>query len=753
MRAFSPLLLVSAHALMAASGLAQTLGTGDMPRCFIWQAAPTGWDDDEFDERFMPMIRVDVASLSGSGAATAVKSAIADLKYQFAENSNFIDNHVCILLQNYGVSGSTQFNQDPVDAPDPWPAGGVHDAKRNPWLNSGAHAAKLWMTDFIEELSAGLDAVTPFRFHFDTEVPLCEYASLNDVALAIQVFDKDGVTNDDRWDDADWKIPVGDAGALTLKEHWDAARVVYTAWPADPHGILDIGVPPWNPVGSTKNNRAFFLWYQRILELAIEGAMKYAAYDQILEEWPLCRVSNYAATNIPQPLTVGTESVFGWQFNFTTVDSTVPDPADSYLTRELPLGRFAETNASYGHEVSGTYFIAPGNYRFGSMNAPVLYQVGDMHHTNNSVIIQRNIYLPHEDGCETVESGDCDAPVETQWEASMRVHRHWLESLQLSGEDAGDTGPWVTVPTQALYGHTLTEDDLSRQLCMLRAKNIPELLVWDDHNTGSAEDEWIAFMKVYERVYTPRPDLMWIAEGSLTSGSAFDLGRLQRTLFNGSDEPDVVSVDSSPVGDAEVTAVDVLFDNMTAHSGQNLRIILESQVVPDEPFGSPGVPPIFGRLYVWDPALEDWIELDCPDHADVSAVPDGSFGYYTPDYSGRRVFDFKDCRLRQIGETFNQITIRVVHSAQDPFKARHDLVQVLWSGEYSNCNCEEECEEDPDPEFLLRGADMDYNRVVNLTDAAAFDEAYFNESPSADLNRDGQVNETDLTLFAMRFGG
>ncbi|MBS0198168.1 MAG: hypothetical protein JSR77_15550 [Planctomycetes bacterium] len=55
-------------ALLAVQGLAavaaaQTLGTGDWPRCFMWETPPavgTPWDDDEFDERFMPMVRLDI---------------------------------------------------------------------------------------------------------------------------------------------------------------------------------------------------------------------------------------------------------------------------------------------------------------------------------------------------------------------------------------------------------------------------------------------------------------------------------------------------------------------------------------------------------------------------------------------------------------------------------------------------------------------------------------------------------------------
>jgi hypothetical protein len=230
MRAFSPAIMLSAQSLLAACGLANpVVGTGDQPQCFFWQQAPSAWDDDEFDERFLPIVRIDVESLSGTNAALAVKAEVASLVLKYPANDDYILDHVCILLQNFGVSGATKLNQDPIDAPSPWPdIDGVEDASRNPWLNTGAIAAKDWMAEFIEELSDGVDAVTPFRFHFDTEVPLCTYTTRNEVALAINVFDEDGITNDARWNDTDWKIPVGDPYALTLKQHWGAALGEFT---------------------------------------------------------------------------------------------------------------------------------------------------------------------------------------------------------------------------------------------------------------------------------------------------------------------------------------------------------------------------------------------------------------------------------------------------------------------------------------------------------------------------------------------
>ncbi|MBL9002586.1 MAG: hypothetical protein JNK25_15765 [Phycisphaerae bacterium] len=749
--------LLSAHVLTVFPALGQTLGTGDQPRCFFWETAPTAWDGSNFDQRFMPMIRVDV--LAGDGEpntiADNVKAAVEALVTKFGSTHEiYIRSHICILLQNFGSAGVTKFAQDPVDEPD-WVEEGdeYQNAEGNPWLNTGSEDAKDWMEEFIYELSHGANIVTPFRFHFDTEIPLCQYYLRNDVLVAWNVFDDSGATNGGRWNSSSWKIPHGDPGALTLKQHWDAAVTAY-GWPSDPHDLIDFTGRPFHALtGGGENNRAFFLWYQRILDRCRDYAMKYSAYDQILAQWPSCEISNYEDTNIPQGFTVGTSDVFGWQFNFSTANDPVPQPEDSFPSREFPLGYFKSQNASYGHEVSGTYFITPGNFRSGTMNAPVLYAVSTVHHTNGeSEVIQRNLYEPHADDCATVQSGDCDAPIETQWRSSLRIHRHWIESILLSGDEPETISPWVTLPAQALFGHTLTEDDLSLQLCMLRAKNIPELLVWNDHTTGDTEQEWLAFQCVYERVYTPILDDTNLAEGAIVSGSGLHVERVRRTLFDGNDLPHVIALESATLGSDEVTALDVHFDDMTPHSGQTLRIIIESGVEPDEE-PEPGIPAIYGQVMVWDPDIVDWIVLDLPDHDDVSQVPAGRFGYYTPDFTGRRIFDIKDCRVREIGETHNQFTIRIVHTAQEPFKAMHDLVQVVWSGEYTDCNCDLECNPEEGPENLMRGADIDYNRAIDSTDAAAFDAAYFAQSPTADLNRDGQVNETDQVLFAERFGG
>ena len=78
---------------------------------------------------------------------------------------------------------------------------------------------------------------------------------------------------------------------------------------------------------------------------------------------------------------------------------------------------------------------------------------------------------------------------------------------------------------------------------MLRAKNIPELLVWKDHTTGDTEQEWLAFQRVYERVYSPILDDTNLAEGTIVSGSGLHVERVRRTLFDGSDLLHVIAMD------------------------------------------------------------------------------------------------------------------------------------------------------------------------------------------------------------------
>ncbi len=135
---------------------------------------------------------------------------------------------------------------------------------------------------------------------------------------------------------------------------------------------------------------------------------------------------------------------------------------------------------------------------------------------------------------------------------------------------------------------------------MLRAKSIPEILVWNDHNVGDTEAEWSEFMNIYKRVYTPSLDDITLIDGTVVPGSAIALERARRTLLDSNDLPHVISLACATVGSDEVTSMDFFFDDMSAHSGQNLRIILETAVVPDEPL-EPGPPPIFGKFYLWDP--------------------------------------------------------------------------------------------------------------------------------------------------------
>ncbi|MBS0196768.1 MAG: hypothetical protein JSR77_08425, partial [Planctomycetes bacterium] len=140
----------------------QSVGSGDQPRCYFFEKAPSTWNSGDFNERFTPMVRVNLTfddvlqqsrDLSGYDTALLVKEQVDGLVAQFPAFETYIRTHVVILLQNFGSEGQTLFAQDDVDEPDwdsaeqdPW----QQRAEANPWLNTGILAAHTWMHEFVE---------------------------------------------------------------------------------------------------------------------------------------------------------------------------------------------------------------------------------------------------------------------------------------------------------------------------------------------------------------------------------------------------------------------------------------------------------------------------------------------------------------------------------------------------------------------------------------------------------------------------
>ncbi|MBS0198436.1 MAG: hypothetical protein JSR77_16925 [Planctomycetes bacterium] len=718
------------------------------------------------------MIRVHVDAGDGAYVAGLVRTQINDRVAQFPAYETFIREHVCIVLQNFGDVGETRLAPyaDAVDDPTYWVEAESYtkNSWATPWLKNGANAALDWMIDFVAELSDINDPVTPIRFHFDNELALCTYSYVNEVRVVRNIFDTSGTANGGRWNDSSWKIEFDDGSSgKTLAQHWYDAYNAY-GWSSNPLNLLDGNNAPFRLAdGMGHNNRAFFLWYQRILAHARDYAMNYAAYDLIHETWPDCWISNYGDTNIPNGFTVNEGTTFGWQYTFDSDQYGHPDLNSSRLTRELPLGNFAPNNADYGLEVSGTYLIFPGNYRSGTHNAPYLYTWGHEHIEDElSTPRQRDIYEPHENPCsEVLATSGCDAPAETLWGASLRIQRHWLESILVSGDGEDSLTPWIALPGEMPWpelAYPVTSDDLLRQLCMLRAKGVTELLLWSDPESGDdVADELPLFQNVYDRVYSPYlTDLSYELGTPLTS---VDGNRVTRTL-EVSGAPYVFTIDADGVGDEWNSTVDVRFDGLTLNANPQFHLFLESSVDASNiatfeyPNTAPGAA-VFGRIYYWDPDLVDWVELVCPDSSANGQVPNGAFAYYTPDGDGRRRFTFEDCRAKVIAENTDSLTIRIAHySTETDFTHSIDLVQLCWGDSATECDPERSLSESGGPSAPTgpgsrpRGADFNYDGVVDARDAAAFAAAYEAEHPSADLNRDTEVNAADALLFAERYG-
>src|SRR5690606_27667792 len=136
-------------------------------------------------------------------------------------------------------------------------------------------------------------------------------------------------------------------------------------------------------------------------------------------------------------------------------------------------------------------------------------------------------------------------PTESIWDASLRNHRHWLESILGSGVDPSEIAVWVPLigtSTHKETGYFISAEDARRQFAMLRAKNIGEVMVWWDRN-APALATWAEYHKAIRQVYSPVLDSYLVLEGTCAQ---VPVSALHYTLVDPGN--DVLNVVSSTAG-------------------------------------------------------------------------------------------------------------------------------------------------------------------------------------------------------------
>jgi hypothetical protein len=336
-----------------------------------------------------------------------------------------------------------------------------------------------------------------------------------------------------RWEN----VPVPGFGTQTMKNLWDQVSGSFNSreHPLMPTGpsinynpIIPTSFATSQPNGTSAfANHATFIWYAQICQTALAAAHTTTAVNTMKNAFPSLKGGNYEMMT----MTPGVQD-FGWYqpipgsgtspANFARVGERGYKDSGDHGFRNTPLTQGPGYDWLNYHQLE----------RVGDFSSPPLYAVG----RNNSATLppgwlqyrQNNPYLP-------------GYPLDDRWTASMRWHRWTLESIISSeGERAVEQpwntiAPWIVPPgmNAAIFSdkfgpnesdtnfYYATDDDINRQLALLRSKAIPELLIF---NPRPDPDRYADFEKLYRQVYDPQITLFQIRDNGVEAGTTPNCG-------------------------------------------------------------------------------------------------------------------------------------------------------------------------------------------------------------------------------------
>ncbi len=453
-----------------------------------------------------------------------------------------------------------------------------------------------------------------------------------------------GVLNDPKATSPAWAIVGNDDGQGSPR----TLAQLYSEYLADAvHGGLAPD-PQACCIHTVEANRRWNLWYGRVCSQAVDKAMDLAVQGKIHAAWPGCLVSDY-----------GQASLDG------LTDPDLPPFSRRVVADPWQAGAFWANN--WGVE-------------FYDLQAPVFYP----------------IHFDHR------------RPGESIFDASMRVHRHELESIihSYGGGHAAEIVPWILLPGEAMdvgwyvvdgpdpdsnpdpVPYFTTFADIHRTMALLRSFDIGEYLLFNPG--GGTASQWRDFRDVLNQVWAFDPVSVTVTGGEILSG---DLASLRHALW------DRLSI-LMPAGELTVTTQMAL--NLGSPRPARLRVRIEAAV-------DAGLAQL--QVDIRDQtALNFWVPLGTVQLTSERLVVELASG---PSASLFNIVGEADIRLRCLPTVFGA-----------PQTLHIDLIQLTG----------------------LPPCPGDFNASGKLSVQDLFDylAAYFSGEPRADFNDSGTISLQDL---------
>lgn len=584
--------------------------------------------------------------------------------------------------------------------------------------------------------------------------------------------------NDPRWGDPNHQVPP--SSGKTMKQRWDEAAAVF-GWPSMPSQLLPNNPSDPATMLSTLGYRRVGIFYQNLLQQDRDIRLKIGAYSPFRAAYPGIELGNYADTRLPggpNYTTIQSPVPFSWHFRRSTEDTSfspachfraVPTRSGdqafifSGLTGARPVPAYAGGPGESQTPVVGTWGINGSWSASGDFDMPVLY------HANSNDHIAPDLYRPHSASCgqygqgstslacgalwPPVSSGCFPSIMETPWEASFRLHRHWIKSLlAASNGDASRLFPWigitgepVGVGASALPPAMRSETII--QLCMLQSNGVGRIAVYGEHN-GAANDgvrqQFDDFQECHDLVYGHALSA-YVASPADMDGDG-DTERLRRTLPDELGQPYAVNIASGQLGEFEHTEMIVEFEGFSEFPQNAASVVI--RVFLETTLTDAGAPTtrndVIGKVYAFDQVNQTWNLLDCGDYPFQSSGDAAyrAYGLWTPDRSTQRMFDFFVPNIANFVSD-GELDLKFIQLGATPFESHYDLVQcVVFRADIPPA------ESMAPPE---QGADIDSSGAVTTSDVAAFAQAFDSIQPAADVNGDGLHDSADVARFVEDF--
>ncbi|GJQ28873.1 MAG: hypothetical protein HBSAPP03_07570 [Phycisphaerae bacterium] len=639
-------------------------------------------------------------------------------------------------------------------------------AYRHPFLKNATKAGPLraWTMDFMAELEKIRTLETDplylphlpngdnhaITWTFDTESHIAAYQGVNSLFMLHtladdypEIWNSWTVPGSPGWEPPNawpsWNATnqaydtmPSNAPGMTLAELYAAARAVYTNWPADitddQNGGIDLGEDPTHPT-----NRKFLVWWYSIARRAEDAVMAVSGYDEIKAVWTASVCSNYDNAR-----TDGETDTFGWFLDRDNAYALEAEYTRGIIYRQPSSVLMARDN---GHD----RWINVYQWASGERDAPQLYPLTATQVTGwapGQGHGQASPYLPSGTLCCVSSCSDAEFEY-CRLMNSLRLDRQDVESiLNSAGGSPARLAPWIIQPILETYTNPFDyyEDEAGLRwlLAMLRAKRVPELVLW----TGSRDRQeqyaaWLAAQSLIRRVWTPAITHVEIVSGSMPHGADEpETAMLEDTLRGAGGLPYQVAIEPKNVNVFNGTMLQVTFEIQNPAYLQfdyGLEVNVECTVNQAN---------VVGRVFVWDFHASDWYQVPTEEGPAINP----SYQFYTPDFATRRRFVVNDPHVDFVEDGVIMVRLdheRIGGSSTYPVRSAYDLVQIvpyyLEAGGMGGA-------------ALLGGGSIprcavNQNGEVTTADLEMFVEAWVEGSPLADLNQDGWITMTDLDAF------